>query len=215
MKSTKKQKNYLLTPEDFLSRKERQMIMKVCAERSELDLMKGRITWPIRYMLIDLALYSGLRVAELAALKIGDVYCNGDDSHVIVRHGKGNRKRTVYIDQKLVKHLKEYIEYKKKTLKQSVEPDAPLLTGRDGQHSPPITLMKSFKIAVIASGLRPSLHIHCTRHTYATYLLHDTGNLRYVQQQLGHSDISMTALYADILPEENLRLANKIQRDDL
>ena len=109
-------RNYTLTPEDFLSRKERQLLMKTCREHSELDLLKGRQTWPVRYILIDLALYSGLRVAEMAALKIGDLIFQEPDPYIIVRHGKGNKKRTVYTDQKLTKHLKEFISYKAKTL---------------------------------------------------------------------------------------------------
>ena len=207
-------KNYVITPEDFMSRKERQQLMKTCKEHSELDLIKGRQTWPIRYMLVDLALYSGLRVSEMASLKVGDLVFNESDPFVIVRHGKGNKKRTVYIDQKLAKHLKEFINYKRKALNQSTDIESPLFAGRDGKHSPPITLMKSFKQAIEASGLPSRYSIHKARHTYATYLLHDTGNLRYVMQQLGHSDISMTTLYANILPEENGHLANKIRRDD-
>jgi len=100
-----------MTPEDFMSRKERQQLMKTCKEHYELDLIKGRQTWPIRYMLIDLALYSGLRESEMAALKVGDLVFNESDPFIIVRHGKGNKKRTVYIDQKLAKHLKEFINY--------------------------------------------------------------------------------------------------------
>ena len=59
--------------------------------------------------------------------------------------------------------------------------------------------MKSFKQAIEAASLPKRYSIHKARHTYATYLLHDTNNLRYVMQQLGHSDISMTTLYANIL----------------
>ncbi len=72
-------------------------------------------------MLIDLALYSGLRVGEMAALKVGDISFKEPDPYIIVRHGKGNKKRTVYIDQKLTKHLKEFINYKAKSLNQSVD----------------------------------------------------------------------------------------------
>lgn len=207
-------KNYVITPEDFMSRKERQQLMKICRERAEVDLNKGRQTWPIRYMLIDLALYSGLRVSEMASLKIGDIAFNEKDPFLIVRHGKGDKKRTVYIDQKLTKHLKEFINYKGKALRQSNTSDSPLFAGRDNRHSPPITLMKSFNKAIAIAGLPRRYSIHKARHTYATYLLHDTGNLRYVMQQLGHSDISMTTLYANILPEENGHLANKIHRDE-
>lgn len=207
-------KNYIITPEDFLSRKERQQLIKTCREHSELDLLKGRQTWPIRYMLIDLALYSGLRVAEMAALNVSDLILEEPDPYLIVRHGKGNKKRIVYIDQKLCKHLKDFLVYKAKSLKQSLDGQSPLFSGWHGQHSPPITLMKSFKKAIEVADLPSRYSIHKARHTYATYLLHDTGNMRYVMQQLGHSDISMTALYANILPEENGHLANKIHRDE-
>lgn len=208
----KKRKPYVLTPEDYLSREERRTLMKHCIERAQLDLLKGRQTWPIRYMLIDLALYSGLRVAEIAALKIRDLSLQGDP-YLIVRNGKGGKKRTVYFDNDLKKHLKQFIEYKQKSLKQSIEPDAPLFVGRGGQHSPPITFMKSYKVAVKDAGLRDNLSIHSCRHTFATFLLHDTGNLKHVQNQLGHSSISMTAHYANILPEVNGKLAQMIERD--
>ncbi len=57
-----------------------------------------------------------------------------------------------------------------------------------------------------------SLHhtIHHARHSYATHLLADTSNLRHVQKQLGHKSLAMTGLYADILPEQNQALADKL-----
>ena len=51
-------------------------------------------------MLVDLTLYSGLRVGEMAALKVGDIFFKEPDPYIIVRHDKGNKKRTVYIDQR-------------------------------------------------------------------------------------------------------------------
>ena len=72
-------------------------------------------------MLVDLALYSGLRVGEMAALKVGDISFKEPDPFIIVRHGKGKKRRTVYIDLKLTNHLKEFINYKAKSLNQSVD----------------------------------------------------------------------------------------------
>lgn len=209
-----KKHNYILTPEDFLSREERKQLINTCKENSIIDLKEGRQTWVTRYMLIDLALYSGLRVQEIADLKIRDIELKGDSPYLIIRHGKGDRERVVYLEAKLADHLREYIEYKSKSLNQSIEPDSPLFAGRYGKKSPTITFQKSFKVACKEAGLRSRLSIHSCRHTYATFLLHDTGNLRYVQKQLGHSDIGMTSLYADVLPEENGKLANKISREE-
>ncbi len=217
MKRTKqtesKRKPYTLTPNSFFSNDERHKIMKTCREFAELDMYKGRTTWPVRFMLVDLAMFTGLRVAEIAALKVKDLHLEGEDPYLIVSAGKGNKTRTVYFDLPLKKHLQAFLNYKHKTLTQSVEPDAPLFTGHNGNVSPPITLMKSFKKAVEVAGLRKNLSIHNARHTYATFLYHDTRNLKFVQKQLGHSNINMTSLYADILPKDNGVLAKKIQRD--
>jgi site-specific recombinase XerD len=202
-----------ITRDKFLDREERKQLLKTCQEKAELDLLHGRSTWVVRYMLIDLALYSGLRVAEIASLKIGDLYLKTKDPYIMVWSGKGNKKREVYLDSGLVKHLKEFIQMKKTTLGEDVESAAPLFAGRKSNHCQPITLMKSFKRATKEAGLPDHYSIHCARHTYATFLLHDTKNLRYVQRQLGHTNISMTALYSDILPEENSQLANQIVRD--
>jgi site-specific recombinase XerD len=202
-----------ITRDKFLDREERKQLLKTCKDRAELDLLHGRSTWVVRYMLIDLALYSGLRVAEIAALKIGDLYLRAKDPYIMVWRGKGNKKREVYLDSGLVKHLKEFIHLKRTTLGEDIEPTAPLFAGRDGNNCQPITLMKSFKRAIKEAGLPDRYSIHSARHTYATFLLHDTENLRYVQRQLGHTNISMTALYSDILPEENSQLANQIVRD--
>lgn len=192
--------------------KEREKLIKFCKEKSELDLMKGRITWVVRYTLVNLALYSGLRVSEIAKLKIQDLNLDKvDDPYLYVRNGKRGKSRDVYLDKELVKELKKYISYKKKTLKESVEPEVPLFAGRNGKHSTTTTLQISFKKAIEEAGLNPKYSIHNARHTYGTHLYHTTQNLRYVQKQIGHSNITMTSLYADILPSENVKLANMIR----
>jgi site-specific recombinase XerD len=206
--------NYLLCPIDFLSREERSQLIKYSKEQSSIDLKEGRQTWVTRYLLVDLALYSGLRVQEMCDLIISDISFNsGHDPYIMVRHGKRNKKRIVYIDSSLSAHLKEYIEYKERSLHQPIEPDSPLIAGRYGNHSLKNTLQKSFKEACKKAGLREKLSIHSCRHTYATFLLFDTQNIRYVQKQLGHVSLTTTAIYSDILPEENSKLANMIKRD--
>jgi site-specific recombinase XerD len=206
--------NYNIDRTKILDRDQRLKLLKSCKERAELDLFHGRETWVRRYMLVDLVLFTGLRVAEIANLKIGDLELKANDPYLIVRSGKRGKKRDVYMDKDLVKHLKSFITWKKKTMGEAVEYDSPLFSGRNGKHCAAITLMKSFKRAIEESNLPLHYSIHSARHTYATFLLHATNNLRYVQKQLGHSKISMTALYADVLPSENGNLANKIRENN-
>jgi len=207
-----KSAEYCITREKFLDEDERSKLLKTCIDRAELDLLHGRRTWVTRYMLVDLALFTGLRVAELAALKLKDVHLTVKDPYLIVRNGKRGKTRDVYLDKGLVRHLKTYIR-QKRTWDEAIDPDAPLFAGRNGQHSPTITLMKSFKRAIEEAGLPDHYSIHSARHTYATFLLRDSKNLQYVRKQLGHTQIAMTALYADVLPSENGNLANMIRRD--
>jgi len=202
---------YNIDREKILDFDQRSKLLKTCRDKSELDLLHGRETWIKRYMLVDLALFSGLRVAEITNLKIGDIQLTSKDPYLIVRKGKRGKKRDVYLDKELVNHLKTFITWKKKTMGEEVENDSPLFMGRNGKHCAVITHMKSFKRAIEESHLPLHFSIHSARHTYATFLLHTTNNLRYVQKQLGHSKISMTTLYADVLPSENGNLANKIR----
>jgi site-specific recombinase XerD len=150
-------------------------------------------------------------VSEIAKLKIQDLNLDKvDDPYLYVRNGKRGKSRDVYLDKEIVKELRRFISYKKKTLKESIEPEAPLFAGRGGNQSTNTTLQISFKKAIEESGLNTHYSIHSARHTYGTHLFHTTQNLRYVQKQLGHSNITMTSLYADIMPSENGRLANMI-----
>jgi site-specific recombinase XerD len=205
--------DYKITRDKFMDDKERDKLLKFCREKAELDLMKGRITWTARNMLVNLVLYSGLRVSEIAKLKIKDLHLDKevDDPYLFVRNGKRKTPRDVYLDKELVKKLQKYISYKKKTLAESVDSEAPFLAGRGGKHSTPTALQISFKKAVVDAGLNPQYSIHSARHTYGTHLYHKTHDLRFVQKQLGHSNITMTSLYADILPSENGKLANMIR----
>jgi len=207
MKST----SYNIDREKILDHDQRSKLLKTCRDKAELDLLHGRETWIKRYMLVNLVLFTGLRVSEIANLTIGDIELNTKDPYLIVRNGKRGKKRDVYLDKELVRHLKNFISWKKKTMCESVEMNSPLFTGRNEGHCAVITLMKSFKRAIEESYLPLHFSIHSARHTYATFLLHATNNLRYVQKQLGHSKISMTALYADVLPSENGNLANMIR----
>lgn len=202
-------KNYIITRDKFLSIKERNKLLRCCRNRAKADYSAQRRTWVFRYMLIHLALNSGLRVSEMASLKIRDLQFSSKENYLVVHCGKRGKKRDVYLDTEIVAHLKSYIGIKRKW-GESIEADAPLFSGRAGNHYTTTALGISFKKAAEKAGLPKYYSIHSSRHTYATLLLAKTKNMRFVQKQLGHSSIAMTSLYADILPEMNQNLANAI-----
>ena len=212
--------DYKITREKFFDTEERKTLMKVTEANSLLDRKRGLMTWQIRWMLVHLAMFSGLRVSEIGNLKIGDIHLKNGSAYIFVRHGKRGKDRDVYVDTELVKHLKEYIQEKKQLWDQHTGENDYLFTGQGGRGITSTALTMSFTNAVKAAGLwkklpkgskKRNLSIHSARHTYATFLYaRSDKNLKFVQKQLGHSSLNMTSLYADILPEENSELANKI-----
>jgi len=201
---------YAITRDKFFSAVEKRGLLRICRDRATSDLIEGRKNWITRYMLLHLALNSGLRVSEIADLNVGDLHMNGKDNYLIVQNGKGKRKRDVYLDTEIVGHLQEYLEIREKEWEEVIEETAPLFSGRGGKHYTATALHISFKKAIEAAGLPRTFSIHSARHTYATLLLAKTNSLRFVQKQLGHASIAMTSLYADVLPEMNQTLANAI-----
>ncbi len=195
-----------ITPNMFLDRKERKQLLKACNEKEILDKIKGRKTWVVRFMLVHLAMYSGLRVAEIAALKIGDIHLDKKEPYIYVRQGKGGKDRAVYIENALPDHLREFIKSKPR-YGHSTDPEAPLFVGAGGGHMQRGALQKSFKQALKAAGLPDTYSIHSCRHTFAVYLTSDSQDLRFVKQQLGHSSLAVTSLYAHADPDANGRLA--------
>lgn len=200
--------HYSITRDKFLSEKERSKLLRCCKKEAKIDLLENRKKWVNRYMLTHLALNSGLRVSEIAALKMSDIHFNGKENYLSVL-GKGNKKRDVYIDDEIVDHLKKYIMIKTQW-GESVEDNAPLFAGRGGKYYTTTALEISFKKAIAKAELSSHYSIHSSRHTYATLLYAKCKNIRFVQKQLGHASIAHTSLYVDLWPSANRALANSI-----
>jgi len=200
--------HYSIRREKFLSEQQRCQLLRCCKVEAKIDLSEQRKRWVNRYMLTHLALNSGLRVHEIANLKISDIHLNGKENYLSVI-GKGKKKRDVYLDDEICQHLREFFLIKKQW-GELLEDNAPLFAGRGGNHYTTTALEISFKKAIVKADLPSHYSIHGARHTYATLLLARSHNIRFVQKQLGHASIAMTSLYADVLPEMNQNLANTI-----
>lgn len=203
--------NFIITNEKVLSRTELQSLFAVCQRRTEQDLAKKRTTWPTRSFLVWFVFHTGLRVSEVANLKIGTINLT---KQVLVVIGKGRKRREVPFNQDTSQRLKSYLAFKQQVLRQSVDPNAFLFANKREQAFTTRSLEISFKKALKAAGLSDHYYIHCARHTHATFLLKQTGNLRFVQKVLGHASIHTTSLYADILAEDTVRLANMLELFD-
>ena len=192
--------NWVLEPGRFLSEDEARTLLRTARRRDVLAATRCHKV-PVRdYFIVDLALSTGLRVMEIAQLKCGDVFIRDGISSLLVRNGKGGRRRLVHFGESFKQHFKEFMLWKK-ALGESVGPYDPVLRSSvSGGQMTGRAIQKAFKITAAKAGLSPHYSIHCLRHTYACQLYKVSGyNLRLVQKQLGHASIRTTEVYADVM----------------
>lgn len=133
---------------------------------------------------------AGLRLAELVGLNIGDLDLSQGYARVL---GKGNKTRQAPLGRHCLAALRAWLQ-----VHPEPQPAAPLFTGRGTRRISPRTVQTRLKrIAVLQLG-DDALHPHMLRHSFATHLLESSGDLRAIQELLGHSDIATTQVYTHL-----------------
>lgn len=203
--------NWILEPSKFLNRGSTGGLLDTASFKAEQASQSGKKVAIRDHFVVHLALSTGLRVMEIAALKCGDLFLENRVSSVVVRKGKGGRKRLVFLTGPFRQHCRSYLKWKER-MGESVKPDAPLiLSSNTGRHMTTRALQKVFKRCAKQAGLPESYSIHCLRHTYACFLLKASNwNLRLVQKQLGHARISTTQVYADVMMPDMEKALNRL-----
>ena len=205
-------KTWTLDRQKFMSKPEIKILKRVVEDKALADIQKGRTTWPRFWMILDLAINAGMRVSEIAKIKVGGLFLNSREPRLYV-NGKGNRNRDIYISKPLMKHLLEYLKWKQ-LLDEPTEKDDFLLISSHRKYYSTRALQYAFKKSLEAASLPEYYSIHACRHSYGTYLYQKTKNLRLVQKQLGHSSITTTTVYADVTIQESIDAVNGLFEDD-
>jgi len=139
--------------------------------------------------MFELFYSSGLRLSELTGLDITDVNLN---SLMVKVTGKGNKQREVPLGKQAVDALEKWFIIRQKWLKDDCP--AVFLSSRNkriAQRTVESRLTKWSR----EMGIGQHLHPHVLRHAFASHLLESSGDLRAVQELLGHADISTTQIY--------------------
>jgi site-specific recombinase XerD len=207
-----RQQKWTLSRTKFMTEPEVRQLRRVVEDKAQADLENGRTTWPRFWMAVDLALGAGMRVSEIAQLRIGNLYLSAEEPRLLVK-GKGQRERDVFISRNLMIHLTDYLNWKR-LMKESTKPEGFVLISSHRKPYSTRTLQYAFKVCLREAGLPEHYSIHCCRHSYGTLLYRKTKNLRLVQKQLGHSSITTTTVYADVLMEETLEAVNGLYDTD-
>jgi integrase/recombinase XerD len=177
----------------YMDESEVKQLRKTVKDWNDYDLFKGRRQGVLSWIVIDTALQTGLRVSELAALKVKDIDFKRKALKVIRLKKKKKVPETLGISDDLIKHLKDFL---------GDRTAGHIFVGKRGNLNR-TGLAYIWKTAIKRAGLPKELSIHSARHTMGFHLLKKTGNLRQVQKQLGHSSPAVTAnIYADVSFED-------------
>jgi integrase/recombinase XerC len=142
--------------------------------------------------MFELFYSSGLRLSELTGLALGDV--NARDGTVRVT-GKGGKTRVVPVGRPALAAIDAWLA-QRAVLVRSDEPA--LFIGQGGARLGPRAVQLRFKHWAAKLGLDRSLHPHMLRHSFASHVLQSSGDLRAVQEMLGHASISTTQVYTQL-----------------
>ena len=145
------------------------------------------------HALLELIYSSGLRLAEVVGLDLNDI--DLQDQMVTVT-GKGNKTRMLPIGSHAITALNAWLPVRKQLLKDDAE-QAVFISQR-GTRITHRAVQSRMQQLSIKQGMDTPVHPHMLRHSFASHMLESSGDLRLVQEMLGHANISTTQIYTHL-----------------
>lgn len=144
------------------------------------------------HAIFELFYSSGLRLAELVGLDVGGVELS--DATVTVT-GKGSKTRIVPVGSHAIAAIRNWLELRAAIAKPE---ETALFVSRRGKRLTPRAVQYRIKTWALRQGVAGDVHPHTLRHSFATHVLQSSGDLRAVQEMLGHANISTTQVYTHL-----------------
>lgn len=142
--------------------------------------------------IMELLYSSGLRLAELVGLNLQDL--NAADRTVRVL-GKGSKTRVIPVGRKALTALSAWLKQRQGLVRDDSQA---FFVGTTGRRLGPRAIQKRVEYWAVRQGLPMHVHPHLFRHSFASHLLESSGELRGVQELLGHADIATTQVYTHL-----------------
>lgn len=172
----------------FIDRPKKEKSLPVVMSEEEI-IRVLRAVENVKHKAILMVIYSaGLRISECINLKIKDIDSNR--MQIWIRQSKGKKDRYTILSEKTLLILRTYyLQYK---------PTNYLFEGQTGSAYSSRSIQNIFKTAVLKAKIQKKVTVHTLRHSFATHLLENGTNLRYIQSLLGHSSSKTTEIYTHI-----------------
>ncbi len=184
----------------YISRPRKEATLPTILTLEEVEKML-QLTKNRKHKCILMTIYSGgLRRSELINLKVADI----DSQRMLIKicGAKGKKDRFTLLSEKLVIELREY--YKE------YQPKIWLFEGQKGAQYSATSIEKIFRQAIDRANIIKHVTPHSLRHSFATHLLEQGTNLRYIQELLGHSSTKTTELYTRVASNALMKIKNPL-----
>jgi site-specific recombinase XerD len=156
-------------------------------------------------LLLSLVYSAGLRVAEAVSLKHADI--DMDRRVIHIRAGKGRKDRYIMLSDRAARLIVEYrLSFPQNLWLFPGYPPSKHLSTRSAQHI--------FDRAVLAAAVDKPVSIHSLRHAFATHLLEQGTDIRYIQTFMGHSSVRTTERYAHVARRKLLSIPSPLDTLD-
>ncbi len=162
--------------------------LPIVLSREEIKRLVAVISNIKHRLLIRLAYGAGLRVSEILSLKVKDIEL--DRGFIHIKDAKGMKDRVTVLPEKLMYEIRILIEDRDR--------NEYLIPSERGGKLAARTAGKIFQNAMARADIKKDATFHSLRHSFATHLLEDGTDVRYVQKLLGHSNIRTTQLYTQV-----------------
>ena len=177
----------------FLSEREMDQLLEAAEPSSELGIRNRAI--------LELLYSSGVRLSELTNLDTRDVDLGSREVKVL---GKGSKERMVLIGRPAAHAIEQYLKDARPHLEH--QPTQALFLNRYGRRLSRRSIEKVVSRSAMKAAIRPGVHTHTLRHTFATHLLEGGADLRVVQELLGHSSPATTQIYTHVTQSQAKRI---------
>lgn len=147
------------------------------------------------HCMIELLYSCGLRVSEVCALRLSDLFF--DEGFIRVT-GKGDKQRIVPISERAIHELHNWFDVRREIALRPGEEDYVFVSLRRGRHLSRITVFCNIKQHAAAAQIDKEVSPHTFRHTFATHLIEGGASLRAIQAMLGHENIGTTEIYTHL-----------------
>ena len=173
--------------------------LPVVLSRSEIHQIIESLKNTKHRLLIALAYSGGLRVSEIVNLKVKDI--NTDELVLRINGAKGNKDRITVLSSGLISEVRDLLNGRQMNEYVFISSLGNKLTERTAQ--------KIFENGLQKADIQKDATFHSLRHSFATHLLENGVDVRYVQELLGHANISTTQIYTHLTTEHIRRTYEK------